>query len=114
MRLTSSVVLELAQLRAKIKALQQKEEDLCLDIKDRMIELEIDEFAPTAVPMKLVKLEYDQTKGFWRAMAENAFKGLYGPRWRVHLEQQREKFPRKHIVSIHIAAGNENYKAVKK
>lgn len=111
MRLTAVVVQQLAQIRAKLKALTQQEEVLSDDLKDRMIELGIDEFAPRNLPMKLVKLEYEQGKeGFYEAMAKKAYKELYGPRWEMQLERDRDKWPKQKVIALRVIAGNENFR----
>lgn len=109
-QLTAAHVIELAQLRVKIADLNTQEEKLCNDLKDRMIERGIDVFAPSTIPLKLVKREYEQSKeGFYEAIAKRAYKKLHGPRWKIELEKEKDHWPKREVISLHVQAGNENY-----
>lgn len=110
----AEATLRLSQYRAKIASLQKKEKVLCDSVKDRMIELGIEEYAPRTLPLKLLKSEFEQiTEGFYEMAAVKAYKELYGVNWEKALERDRERYPKKHVVRLNILAGNENYQVPK-
>lgn len=110
----AEATLRLSQYRAKIAALKKKEETLCDAVKDRMIELGIDEYAPRTIPLKLLKSEFEQiTEGFYETIATKAYKELYGVNWEKAMERDRERYPKKHVIRLNVMAGNENYQIPK-
>lgn len=110
----AEAMLKLSQYRAKIAFLEKREKELCQSIKDRMIEMGIDEYAPRTVPLKLLKSEFEQiTEGFYEACAIKAYKELYGVNWERALERDRERYPKKHVIRLNVLAGNENYQLPK-
>ena len=108
MKLTYKVVMDLAQLRSKIKDMQEEEKELTESLKKEMKRSHKDEYAPSESPYKIIYSEYDRTSVSWHQEWKTLAKKMFGKKWKKQEAalQEDSKIP---VVSLNIEP-NERYK----
>jgi hypothetical protein len=78
LKLTKDLVEELASIKAQKSALEKREKELVPEIKEKMAEKEIFEFAPEDCPYKLVRNLFEKASVRWKEEWIELAKQIYG------------------------------------
>lgn len=109
MKLSAKAVVELAQLRANIAALQKEEKQLTGELKKAMQKEKLAEFIPEDCPYKLQLNEFDRSSVNWKAEWKKLAKQVYGSTWQ-RIETKLLSKSKKPSSQLCVEP-NENFKA---
>lgn len=108
-QLSAELATKVGQLRAKIAALKEEEENLCGELKEAMAKEGIDEYAPKGSPYKLVYSESERPQVKWKEVAETFAKKLFGGKWRKELKKEADSYGTEPVCTLRVEP-NEKYK----
>ena len=108
-KLTAALVTEFVQKKARAKKLNEEIVTMTEQIKKAMKSRGKDEYAPVGSQMKLVLQKYDKTAVSYKDMAQQAFKELWGKKWKVLFNRGVELYGTTPVVALKEEV-NENYK----